>query len=595
MTITEKKIIRYETQDLEQELRTILTNLLQQVDTDSINQVLGNQLSSKFFTSLNEIFTRLQGNFSLAVVGDFKRGKSTLINALVGSEVVTTNVTPETVTINYIEHGTENKIEAVLEDGGKVDLTSEELYAAKLEPILKQLPPLKHLKIQTPIKWLQGISLIDTPGTGDIFQRFDLDVHSILERADAVIFTISTLSPLSLSEQNFLRVSLSPQDFPKVFFVVNMLDLARTELEATKLLDSIKAKINRLFPQAQVFGISAKDEFCRLQDLPRPNPQRAENLEADFAQFRESIGDSILLNRDVIHLSRIANQIDRDLDYWKSQVLLLRNGMQSSQIELGQAIALCEDKSSQLYAQIEQHKQEMTAEIEQLALEIQGWLNSFLDRFEVETIESLTQYQFEAVRRHYPFFFVDSLHKAVAACLDIHAPKILESLDRASTNILQHLQLLSQNSSNKSELVQYSLAEQKWSNLDTLQAIANFTPFNVITEILLDSLKKSDGNTKVLDYQQQIKNYFPQLRTSILEQTKTIYQQITRQLETEIETLYQSEIESSLSALQQAQDLSHQEEKQVTQTNQSLGQILALLTQSHNQLKNWQQKLWNEN
>jgi GTPase SAR1 family protein len=61
-------------------------------------------------------------SLSLAVVGDFKRGKSTLINALVGSEVVTTNVTPETVTINYIEHGTENKIEAVLEDGGKVDL-----------------------------------------------------------------------------------------------------------------------------------------------------------------------------------------------------------------------------------------------------------------------------------------------------------------------------------------------------------------------------------------------------------------------------------------------------------------------------------------
>jgi predicted GTPase len=591
MTITETRIIRYETEDLEQELQAILSNLLQQIQTDNINQALGNQLSSKIVASFNEVFTRLQGNFSLVVVGDFKRGKSTLINALVGSEVVTTNVTPETVTINYIEHGIENKIEAVLEDGGKVDLSSEELYAEKLEPILKQLPPLKHLKIQTPIEWLQGVSLIDTPGTGDIFQRFDRDVHSILEHADAVIFTISTLSPLSLSEQNFLRVSLLPQDFPKVLFVVNMLDRARTESEATRLLDSIKAKIHRLFPQAQVFGISARDEFCRLQDLSRPNPQRAQNLEADFAQFRKSIADSILLNRDLIHLSRIANQIDRDLDRWKSQVLLLRNGMQSSQIELGQAIALCQDKSSQLYAQIEQHQREMTAEIEQLALETEGWLNSFLDRFEVETIESLTQYQFEDVRRHYPFFFVDCLHQAVAACLDIHATTIVASLDRASSNILQHLQLLSQNSTNKSEFAQYSWAEQKWSNLDTLQAIANLTPFNAIADILLDCLKKSDGNTRVLDYQQQIKNSFPQLRTSILEQIKTIYQQITRQLEAEIETLYQSEIESSLFALQQAQDLSHQGEKQVTQTNQSLGEILALLTQSQNQLKNWQNKL----
>ncbi len=594
MTVQDIKTIRYETADLEQQLQKILHNLQQTIQTNNLTQVLGKQLSSKITTRLNEATNRLQDNFSLVVVGDFKRGKSTLINALVGAEVVTTNVTPETVTINYIEHGTANKVEAILEDGGKVDLNFEELYAEKLEPILQQIPAVKHLKIQNSTEWLQGISLIDTPGTGDIFQRFDRQVQSILERADAVIFTISALSPLSLSEQNFLRVSLLPQDFPKVFFVVNMLDRARTEAEATRLLAAIETKINLIFPQAKVFGISAEDEFCRLQGLPRPNPQRAAALEADFARFRQSLSDSILFNRDLIHLHRLAGQISRDLQRWQSQVLLLRNGMQSSQAELGTAINLCQDQSSQLYERIKEHQQEVTAEIEQLATESQGWLNGFLDRFESEAIASLSQYSLEEVRRHYSFFFADSLHQAVASCLEFHAPKIVASLEQASTNILEDLELLTQKSIDKSEFAQYTLAQQKWTNLDTLQAIAEVTPFNAIADLLLSKLKKSDDSNKVLDYQQQIKSSFVQLKTSILEQVDTTYQQIARQLEAEIKTLYQSEIESSLSALQQAQGLSHQEEKQVTQTNQSLSEILAILTQSHKQIKIWQQKLWSE-
>ncbi|VEP13744.1 Dynamin-like protein [Hyella patelloides LEGE 07179] len=586
------KTIRYDPQDLQKEFNAILDNLLQQVQKDSIKTTLGEKLTPKILANLDRISQRLQGNFSLVVVGDFKRGKSTLINALVGAEVVTTNVTPETVTINYLEHGEENKIEAVLQDGGKVDLTSEELYADRLEPILEKLPPVKYLKIKTPMEWLQGISLIDTPGTGDIFQRFDSDVQSIVEQADAIIFTISALSPLSLSEQNFLRVSLLPQDFPKVFFVVNMLDCARSNEEASRLLGAIQTKIDRLFPQAHLFGISAKDEFCRRESLSRPNPKRAEALEVAFAEFRQSLENSILLNRDLIHLSRLATQVDRDLNNWKSQILLLRNGMQSSQIELSQAIAQCQDESSELYTRIKEHKQQIITEVEQLSQETQGWLNEFLDRFESEAINSLSRYQLEDIRRHYPFFFADSLHKAVASCLDIHHPKIVAILEQAASNIVEDLQLLTQHSTDKAQFAQFSLAEQKWTDLDTLQAIAEVTPFNAIADILISNLKKSQSNTKVADYQKQLKNSFPQLRIAIIEQVQIIYQEIIQQLEAQIDTIYQQEIESSLSALEQAKDLSSQGEQKIALTNESLGNVLSLFTQVHGRLRSWQQKLW---
>ena len=585
------KTIRYDPQELRQEFGNILNSLSQKLEVDPINKALGTDLTQKIASTVNIVTKRLQGNFSLVVVGDFKRGKSTLINALVGAEVVTTNVTPETVTINYVEYGTENKIEAILKDGGRVKLTPEELYAEQLEPILQELPPIKHLKITTPIEWLQGLSLIDTPGTGDIFERFDRDVQSILEQADAVIFTISALSPLSLSEQNFLQLSLLPQDFPKVFFVINMLDYPRSESEAQRLLSAIETKIDRLFPQAQVFGISAIDEFCRLQSLPRPNPEREEILATAFADFRQSLEDSILLNRDLIHLYRLASQIDRDLNHWKSQILLLRQGMQSTQVELEQAIAQCQDDSSQLFAQIKQHKQQMSQEIEQLSKETQLWLQEFLDRFETEAINSLSQYQLAPIRRHYPFFFADSLQKAITSCLDIHRPKIIASLDRAAQNIVQEIHLLSDSASETPELAEFSLVQQQWTNLDTLQMMMRMTPLGAIADLLIHRIKESDTSPKVTDYQKQLQNSFPQLRTSIMEQVESIYLGITEELETQIDNIYQQEIESSISALQQAQSLSSQGEQKVTKTNESLGNALSILSEVHHTLNNFKQKL----
>jgi predicted GTPase len=183
---------------------------------------LGKNLSQQIKSEVDEIANRLQTPFFLVVVGDFKRGKSTLINALLKQEVVTTDITPETVTLNQIQSGPELKIEACLTDGGRIGLDAAELKAEQLTALLGELSQkVSHLNIEVPNEWLEGLCLVDTPGTGDIFQRFDPQVHDYLEKADAVIFVISALSPLSASEQAFLQLSVLPQDFSKVFLVVN--------------------------------------------------------------------------------------------------------------------------------------------------------------------------------------------------------------------------------------------------------------------------------------------------------------------------------------------------------------------------------------
>ncbi len=251
------------------------------MQTEKLALVLGSSLLKQLRNQENQICERLEGDFSLVVVGNFKRGKSTLINALLGTPVVTTNVTPETVTINQIKYGTQLRSDACLADGGRLRLDPEELKVDRLVPLLEKLPQISHLNIEAPVEWLRGLRLVDTPGVGDILKQFDSQIHAYLCEADAVLFVVSALSPLAESEQAFLRLSLLPQDFPKLFFIVNMMDIARTEQEAEKLLNSIRKKIFRVFPNAYIFGLSALDEFGRIQSLPRPNLNRMLALEAE--------------------------------------------------------------------------------------------------------------------------------------------------------------------------------------------------------------------------------------------------------------------------------------------------------------------------
>lgn len=284
------KYLSYDFTYLRQEFLEIINDFSEGLRLEKIQNAIGNRLFKQIQTQINQILTRLDTDFALVVIGDFKRGKSTLINALLGETIVTTDVLPETVTINHIKYGSELKINVYLTNGGQVQLDKEELKSEQLNQILAQLPQsVSHLGIEAPNEWLRGLRLVDTPGTGDIFKRFDRQIHTYLLKADAVMYVTSALAPFAESEQAFLQMSVIPQDFPKVFFVLNRMDDIRTERDAVRLLNSTYKKISNLFPNPQLFGISALDEFYRIQSLSRPNPACASILEKAFNEFRQCL------------------------------------------------------------------------------------------------------------------------------------------------------------------------------------------------------------------------------------------------------------------------------------------------------------------
>lgn len=593
------KTIRYNLTNLRQEFFALLKDFLTDMETEKIKNALGRDTLKKLHAQENEIRNRLETDFSLVVIGDFKRGKSTLINALLGTEVVTTDISPETVTINQIHYGPELKIEVCLTDGGKIPIETECLKAERLTPLLEQLPQkVSHLNIEAPVEWLKGLCLVDTPGTGDVFKRFDSQVHAYLSQADAVLVTISALSPLSRSEQAFLQLSVIPQDFPKVFFIVNMMDMVRSDEEAERILNLIRGRIINLFPSAKLFGISAYDEFCRLQSLPRRNPQRASRLEADFQTFRDCLQQSIVLNRDLIQLNRATNQTKRMLQGIESNIGLLRKAMQSDQAHLSQAIAQCENESSELSNKVKQHKQTIENSMEELGDQACNWMNEFLMRFEKEAIDNLKDFQLTDIQRHYHFFFSDLLRKAMSMCLDTHKSAIIEIAEKATKEISEDFQRLTEVNLSSSDVVgKATFGDLLWINLDTVGFVLKFSPFKLFsfgTHLLLDQFKELKEIKQIVAYQQKLKNSLPEIRISVVQQIQSVYSKIAEEIEQEIETSYQQDIEASLSTLRQAQELSAEGEQKVVITDESLQEAQAIIGSTGSSLQALSQKLWSE-
>jgi ribosome biogenesis GTPase A len=583
--------IKYDFNRLNKEFRELLLEFSLGMQTEAIRSAIGKNLSKQIVTQEIHLIERLQRDFSLVVVGNFKRGKSTLVNALLGKEVVTTNVTPETVTINEISYGDRFEIEACLIDGGKVKIEPKQLHAEQLVPIVKQLPkPVSHLNIRAPLPWLKGLRLVDTPGTGDIFNRFDRQVSEYLQKADAVIVVISALSPLSHSEQAFLNLSVFPQDFPKLFFVLNAIDFARSDRDAQRLTASIADKITSVFPHARVFGLSAFDEFCRQQSITRPSLERTSTLQRQFQVFRAALEESILLNRDLIQLSRAASEMEENLRRWQSNLVLLRQVLQSDRVQLGKSIAQCEGHSSGLSIRIEQYKQDIDKQMRQLLDCSEVWLNEFIERFEKEAIAAIPNFKIADLHRHYHFFLTDLLRQALDRCLDTNKAQAIEIVEKATRSISTEIKALIEIEIAKEGLAEFAI-EQHWSLLDTVDWILHSFHLNFFVAPLIHLVKESGHSKDTLHYQKQLQNTLPELKKVLTEQLQSLYRDLSERMQGYVENAYQQEMESSLLALRQAQELCDRGTQTSNETYQDLQDALAVMADTLAKLQTFQNKL----
>lgn len=209
-----------------------------------------------------DLLTRLaEDRFNLLVVGRFSRGKSTLMNALLGGDLLPTGIVPLTSVITTVRYG--SRKQAVLHFNGRA-LNREVPLTQLAEYVTQQSNPgnvkgLAYAEIELPVEILRrGLFFVDSPGLGSSIMENTQTTEKFLPEADAFILVTSYDSPLSEEEDRILhRIRFTNK---RLFVVVNKQDTVRAE-ERTQALAFVAERLKRFsFSQApQVFSLSARE------------------------------------------------------------------------------------------------------------------------------------------------------------------------------------------------------------------------------------------------------------------------------------------------------------------------------------------------
>ena len=393
--------------------------------------LLGEPLIERIAEWDQNIRKRKKDPFTVVVIGDFKRGKSTFINALLGEEVAPTDVTTETVTLNRICYGA-SKNEAILSGSRRLHLSDQELKREELEKMIERIgEPVQTLELRRPYERLKNMTIIDTPGIGDALYDFSDLVEECLIQADAVVYIYSVKYPLSQSEQLFLKAAVFPQHYTKLFIVGNYADTLGNEEAYYKVQNAVRDRIHNLLPGVEILMISALDELCRKTGEVRPCQKLESILEEQFLHLSNLLDELVEEKKDTVILDRMQRLTASMFKEIGEELDLIEKGLSMSADDAKKQLEkLQTEQESNIVHQNEVLKQ-LDQQITQMQAETNEWMLEFLHRIQEES-KNLSNVSSENLLKYYSFYCIDLLQEAMNTCMEYHQEQIFENMEQIS-------------------------------------------------------------------------------------------------------------------------------------------------------------------
>lgn len=255
--------------------------------------------------------------FRVAVVGEFNRGKTSFVNALLGREILPADAMPATAAINRITYGDIPRAYLSMKDGQRRPVEISELadYVTKFTAAAAQNAALiDEAVVEYPALFCRsGVDLIDTPGMNDAEDMNQATV-SRLEDIDLAIVAVDASIPFSLTERAFTAQLLESPQVCQIVFVITKIDQipARERKKAVEYLGQrikdavlehlesyyepdhpIIGKYHDIFDHLCLFPVSSVDALdalsCNDMDLFR---------ESGFARLNDELPQIILTSQN---------------------------------------------------------------------------------------------------------------------------------------------------------------------------------------------------------------------------------------------------------------------------------------------------------
>lgn len=202
--------------------------------------------------------------FNLVIIGEFSRGKSTFVNALLGKNILPASKEATTNIISKIVYGEQPKYVLFYKDGKKQEISKEEFDLIKAQTedkpdkfsLLKGLVGrlkheeshvdfgnIDHAEISYPLSFCENqVDVVDTPGTNDLnVGRIEI-TYRYLRQAEAAILVLSATQPLTRTEKEFLVEQVVGNNIKDIFIVINYKDqvIGEEERVIQHVLDNLQ-------------------------------------------------------------------------------------------------------------------------------------------------------------------------------------------------------------------------------------------------------------------------------------------------------------------------------------------------------------------
>ena len=255
----------YQQYELFQKRQQTLATLIRELEP-----VLGSLEMSEFQKKLVALEKLVQSDtFKVLVLGEFKRGKSTFINAMLGDEILPAYARPCTAIINEVKWGESKRAllypaktgAALQQEPLEVPVEQLEDYVV-IKDDVREIASSQYDKVELfwPLPLCRsGVEIIDSPGLNehDIRQKVTMDY---LSSVDAVLFVLSCEALAARSELDVIENILKPTGHEDIFFICNRFNMIRSkEKEDIRKYGLSKLACHTNKGEEHVFFISALD------------------------------------------------------------------------------------------------------------------------------------------------------------------------------------------------------------------------------------------------------------------------------------------------------------------------------------------------
>ncbi|XPV69158.1 MAG: dynamin family protein [Halarcobacter sp.] len=332
--------------------------------------------------------------FSIGITGVMNAGKSTMLNALMGQEILGSAVVPETATLTIVKHGkpeakvfywNKSEWEKIETTGNEIESIKEfveetkKIFADQLDSLIKEESKsedvnikdlalytsaeasgkkcnlIKYVELKSDLKFLSdGIEIVDTPGLDDpVIQREEI-TKEYLAKCDLMLHLMNVSQSATLKDVEFIIDALLYQNITKLLIVITRADTVSKE-QLQEVIDytksSIKAQLKAQNKDSKLDYILSSIKFVpisgRMALLHRTGREK-EALEAGYSiedtgilEIEEYLEDTLFgansSKSDLIikgTKTQILKSIEKELKSFNYELILLSKSKEELEEDL---------------------------------------------------------------------------------------------------------------------------------------------------------------------------------------------------------------------------------------------------------------------